>query len=61
MTPSKRRSGPTSILGNEVAAKPRHHEATSPITDLDIVHLTAKEAWRIERERERERTWKTPE
>jgi hypothetical protein len=38
----------------EVTTKPRHHEATSPRTDLGIIHLTAKEAQRIER------AWKAP-
>jgi hypothetical protein len=37
----------------------REAKATSPRTDLGIVHLTTREVWRIEREREG--AWKTPE
>jgi hypothetical protein len=44
----------------EFATKLRHHESTFPRIDLGIVHLTARDAQRTKREREREMVWKTP-
>jgi hypothetical protein len=44
-------------MWEEVATKPRHQEATTPRTDLGIIHLTTKEARRTEIER----AYKTPE